>query len=77
LNAKYPPRARRIAKILSNQSAQKAGISENNNPLCLDGQVEIEFDGPFRTTMNENKSLESNGIHFQKDIAKCPMKTHP
>ena len=45
-------------------------ISQNDQPLCLGGNVEIELEGPSRNIMGEHKKIKLNRIHLEEDVGK-------
>ncbi|MDR3273750.1 MAG: Asp-tRNA(Asn)/Glu-tRNA(Gln) amidotransferase subunit GatB [Puniceicoccales bacterium] len=45
-------------------------ISQNDNPLCRGGSVEIELEGPARNVMGEHKNIKLNRIHLEEDVGK-------
>lgn len=45
-------------------------ISQNNQPLCLEGFVEIELPGPSRNIMGEHRKVKLTRIHLEEDAGK-------
>lgn len=45
-------------------------ISQNDQPLCLGGYVEIELEGPSRNIMGVHKKIKLNRIHLEEDVGK-------
>lgn len=45
-------------------------ISQNNQPLCLGGYVEIELPGPSRNIMGEHRKVKLTRIHLEEDAGK-------
>ncbi len=45
-------------------------ISQNDQPLCKNGYVEIELEGPSRNIMGEHKKIRLNRIHLEEDVGK-------
>lgn len=45
-------------------------ISQNTDPICRNGHVEIELDGPSRNIMGEHKKIALDRIHLEEDVGK-------
>lgn len=45
-------------------------ISQNTDPICRNGYVEIELDGPSRNVMGEHKKIALDRIHLEEDVGK-------
>lgn len=45
-------------------------ISQNDQPLCLGGLVEIELPGPSRNIMGEHRKVQLTRIHLEEDAGK-------
>lgn len=45
-------------------------ISQNTDPLCRHGHVEIELQGPSRNIMGEHKKIALDRIHLEEDVGK-------
>ncbi|MDR1401456.1 MAG: Asp-tRNA(Asn)/Glu-tRNA(Gln) amidotransferase subunit GatB [Puniceicoccales bacterium] len=45
-------------------------ISQNSNPVCRNGYVEIELPGPSRNVMGEHKKIALDRIHLEEDVGK-------
>lgn len=45
-------------------------ISQNNQPLCLEGFVEIELPGSSRNIMGEHRKVKLTRIHLEEDAGK-------
>ncbi|MDR0680218.1 MAG: Asp-tRNA(Asn)/Glu-tRNA(Gln) amidotransferase subunit GatB [Puniceicoccales bacterium] len=45
-------------------------ISQNDNPLCHGGSVEIELEGAARNVMGEHRNVKLNRIHLEEDVGK-------
>lgn len=45
-------------------------ISQNTDPICRNGHVEIELDSPSRNIMGEHKKIALDRIHLEEDVGK-------
>jgi aspartyl-tRNA(Asn)/glutamyl-tRNA(Gln) amidotransferase subunit B len=45
-------------------------ISQNSDPLCRSGMVEIELAGPSRNVMGQHKKIALDRIHLEEDVGK-------
>lgn len=45
-------------------------ISQNTDPICRNGHVEIELDGPSRNIIGEHKKIALDRIHLEEDVGK-------
>jgi aspartyl-tRNA(Asn)/glutamyl-tRNA(Gln) amidotransferase subunit B len=45
-------------------------ISQNTDPICRNGYVEIELLGPSRNIMGEHKKIALERIHLEEDVGK-------
>src|SRR3954466_10274477 len=45
-------------------------ISQFDQPICLNGSVEIELPGPARNIQGEHKSIALTRIHLEEDVGK-------
>lgn len=45
-------------------------ISQNTDPICRNGHVEIELDGQSRNVMGEHKKIALDRIHLEEDVGK-------
>jgi aspartyl-tRNA(Asn)/glutamyl-tRNA(Gln) amidotransferase subunit B len=45
-------------------------ISQNSAPICRNGHVEIELQGPSRNIMGEHKRIALDRIHLEEDVGK-------
>jgi aspartyl-tRNA(Asn)/glutamyl-tRNA(Gln) amidotransferase subunit B len=45
-------------------------ISQYDQPICLNGSVEIELPGPARNIQGEHKSIALTRIHLEEDVGK-------
>lgn len=45
-------------------------ISQYDQPLCLNGSVEIECPGPSRNIMGEHRNVKLTRIHLEEDVGK-------
>jgi len=45
-------------------------ISQFDQPLCLDGAVEIELEGPARNIQGKHRKVALNRIHLEEDVGK-------
>ena len=45
-------------------------ISQNFEPLCIGGEVEIELEGPSRNIMGVHRKVKLNRIHLEEDVGK-------
>ncbi|MDR0693438.1 MAG: Asp-tRNA(Asn)/Glu-tRNA(Gln) amidotransferase subunit GatB [Puniceicoccales bacterium] len=45
-------------------------ISQNTDPICRNGHVEIELLGPSRNVMGEHKKIALDRIHLEEDVGK-------
>lgn len=45
-------------------------ISQYDQPLCLNGTVEIELPGPSRNVMGEHRKVHLTRIHLEEDVGK-------
>ena len=45
-------------------------ISQNTDPICRNGHVEIELDGPSRNIMGDHKKIALDRIHLEEDVGK-------
>ena len=45
-------------------------ISQYDQPICLNGAVEIELPGPARNIQGEHKSIALTRIHLEEDVGK-------
>jgi len=45
-------------------------ISQNNQPLCLGGFIEIELPGPSRNIMGKHRKIKLTRIHLEEDAGK-------
>lgn len=45
-------------------------ISQYDQPLCLNGAVEIELPGPSRNVMGEHRKVRLTRIHLEEDVGK-------
>jgi aspartyl-tRNA(Asn)/glutamyl-tRNA(Gln) amidotransferase subunit B len=45
-------------------------ISQNTDPICRNGHVEIELLGPSRNIMGEHKKIALERIHLEEDVGK-------
>ncbi|MDR1233506.1 MAG: Asp-tRNA(Asn)/Glu-tRNA(Gln) amidotransferase subunit GatB [Puniceicoccales bacterium] len=45
-------------------------ISQNTDPICRNGCVEIELLGPSRNVMGEHKKIALDRIHLEEDVGK-------
>ncbi|MDR1433460.1 MAG: Asp-tRNA(Asn)/Glu-tRNA(Gln) amidotransferase subunit GatB [Puniceicoccales bacterium] len=45
-------------------------ISQNSNPICRGGCVEIELPGPSRSAMGWHKKIALDRIHLEEDVGK-------
>ena len=45
-------------------------ISQFDQPICLNGSVEIELRGPSRNVQGEHKSIALTRIHLEEDVGK-------
>src|SRR3954471_3839110 len=45
-------------------------ISQYDQPICLDGAVEIELPGSARNVMGEHKKIPLTRIHLEEDVGK-------
>lgn len=45
-------------------------ISQYDQPLCLNGTVEIELPGPSRNVMGDHRSVRLTRIHLEEDVGK-------
>lgn len=45
-------------------------LTQNEEPLCLGGQVEIELPGPSRNVQGEHRLVRLNRIHLEEDPGK-------
>jgi aspartyl-tRNA(Asn)/glutamyl-tRNA(Gln) amidotransferase subunit B len=51
-------------------------ISQNYEPLCRGGEVEIELEGPARNIMGEHRRIKLNRIHLEEDVGKLSHLEH-
>jgi aspartyl-tRNA(Asn)/glutamyl-tRNA(Gln) amidotransferase subunit B len=45
-------------------------ISQNSDPICRNGYVEIELPGPSRNIMGQHKKIALDRIHLEEDVGK-------
>lgn len=45
-------------------------ISQDTHPICRNGYIEIELDGPSRNIMGEHKKIALERIHLEEDVGK-------
>lgn len=45
-------------------------ISQNDQPICIGGSVEIEMEGPSRNIMGEHRRVQLTRIHLEEDAGK-------
>ncbi|MDR3144048.1 MAG: Asp-tRNA(Asn)/Glu-tRNA(Gln) amidotransferase subunit GatB [Puniceicoccales bacterium] len=45
-------------------------ISQNSDPICRNGHVEIELQGPSRNVMGEHRKIALDRIHLEEDVGK-------
>jgi aspartyl-tRNA(Asn)/glutamyl-tRNA(Gln) amidotransferase subunit B len=45
-------------------------ISQNSDPICRGGHVEIELPGPSRNAMGEHRRIALDRIHLEEDVGK-------
>ncbi|MDR1595525.1 MAG: Asp-tRNA(Asn)/Glu-tRNA(Gln) amidotransferase subunit GatB [Puniceicoccales bacterium] len=45
-------------------------ISQNSDPICRNGYVEIELQGPSRNVMGEHRKIALDRIHLEEDVGK-------
>lgn len=45
-------------------------ISQNDNPICVGGMVEIELAGPSRNIMGQHRKVQLTRIHLEEDAGK-------
>lgn len=45
-------------------------ISQNFEPLCIGGEVEIELEGQSRNIMGKHRKVKLNRIHLEEDVGK-------
>ncbi|MDR1414033.1 MAG: Asp-tRNA(Asn)/Glu-tRNA(Gln) amidotransferase subunit GatB [Puniceicoccales bacterium] len=45
-------------------------ISQNSDPICRNGCVEIELPGPSRNVMGEHRNIALERIHLEEDVGK-------
>ncbi len=51
-------------------STKNYQISQFDQPICLNGSVEIELPGPARNIQGEHKSIALTRIHLEEDVGK-------
>jgi aspartyl-tRNA(Asn)/glutamyl-tRNA(Gln) amidotransferase subunit B len=51
-------------------------ISQFDQPICLNGAVEIELPGPARNIQGEHKKIELTRIHLEEDVGKLNHETY-
>jgi aspartyl-tRNA(Asn)/glutamyl-tRNA(Gln) amidotransferase subunit B len=51
-------------------------ISQFDQPICLNGAVEIELPGPARNIQGEHKKIALTRIHLEEDVGKLNHETY-